>query len=196
MDKPDRGSRLRDKRKSSGLTQNDLAKRAKLSITYVSELENGKKEGKLGVWRSLADALLVDFVSLYAGAPELKTPEAIPLVGAVSGDPDTNFAWDIDDSIVATESVSLPKVRALRVKGNSMDPVARDGQYVLFTEDWPHDGDLCVCCVSDRKFFKRYYCPPGSGPLVTLQSVAGHRPLLVKRSEIAWARRVVGVVFV
>jgi transcriptional regulator with XRE-family HTH domain len=192
MEHEQRGRRLRARRKSAGLTQHALAKRAKMSITYLSELENGKKEGRLRIWHALADALMVDFVNLYTGAPDVSAPDSLPLVGTASGDPDTKFEWDVTDSPEEEESLALPEVKAIRVRGHSMDPVARDGQYALFTEDWPEDGDLCVCAIRDRVYFKRLYV---SGNIVTLQSIAGDRPLTVKRSEIAWAYRVTGILF-
>ena len=75
VEKQQRGKRLRARRRAAHLTQGALSKRAKISITYLSELENGKKEGKLGIWHALSDALMVDYFNLYAGAPELQSPE-------------------------------------------------------------------------------------------------------------------------
>ena len=63
VEKQQRGKRLRARRKAARLTQGALSKRAHISITYLSELENGKKEGKLGIWHALADALMEKIVA-------------------------------------------------------------------------------------------------------------------------------------
>ena len=50
---------LRGWRKYRGLTQDQLATQAKLRKSTVSEIENGKAQGKPATWRALADALNV-----------------------------------------------------------------------------------------------------------------------------------------
>jgi DNA-binding XRE family transcriptional regulator len=50
---------LRVWRKYRGLTQGQLADAAKVRKSTVSEIENGKAQGKPALWRALADALKV-----------------------------------------------------------------------------------------------------------------------------------------
>ena len=50
---------LRVWRKYRGLTQGQLADSAKVRKSTVSEIENGKAQGKPALWRALADALQV-----------------------------------------------------------------------------------------------------------------------------------------
>ena len=50
---------LRAWRKYRGLTQAHLAEQANIRMSTVSEIENGKAQGKPAVWRALADALNV-----------------------------------------------------------------------------------------------------------------------------------------
>ncbi len=50
---------LRAWRQYRGLTLEQLAKSAELSISYLSDLERGKRQGKGTLWRKLADALNV-----------------------------------------------------------------------------------------------------------------------------------------
>ncbi len=50
---------LRVWRQYRGLTLEQLAKSAELSISYLSDLERGKRQGKGALWRKLADALNV-----------------------------------------------------------------------------------------------------------------------------------------
>ena len=48
---------LRTWRKYRGLTQMQLADRAKVRVATVSEIESGKAQGKPALWRALADVL-------------------------------------------------------------------------------------------------------------------------------------------
>ena len=50
---------LRVWRKYRGLTQGQLADAAKVRKSTLSEIENGKAQGKPALWRALADALNV-----------------------------------------------------------------------------------------------------------------------------------------
>ena len=52
-------SALRVWRQYRGLTLEQLAKSAGLGISYLSDLERGKRQGKGTLWRRLADALNV-----------------------------------------------------------------------------------------------------------------------------------------
>lgn len=47
-------------RKHRGLTQAALAKRAKISRPYLTEIETGKKDGSIRAIKALADVLNVD----------------------------------------------------------------------------------------------------------------------------------------
>ncbi len=58
-------SPLRILREYRGYTQNELAERAALSRTYLTEIERGNKDGSIRALRALADALDVN-VSLLA----------------------------------------------------------------------------------------------------------------------------------
>lgn len=51
-------------RKHRGLSQIALAGQANISQAYLAQLEAGKKEGSLGVYRALAEALNVDLDDL------------------------------------------------------------------------------------------------------------------------------------
>ena len=50
-----------------GMTSKDLAKAIGISAAYLSEIETGKKEGSLSVFRNIAKALRVDIDDLFWG---------------------------------------------------------------------------------------------------------------------------------
>lgn len=50
-----------------GMTSKDLAKAIGISAAYLSEIETGKKDGSLSVFRNIARALRVDIDDLFWG---------------------------------------------------------------------------------------------------------------------------------
>ena len=63
------GRRLRHARRSQGLTLADLAERTGRPPAYLSRLENGRVEPRLGILNDLADALGTTTTDLLAGTP-------------------------------------------------------------------------------------------------------------------------------
>lgn len=61
-------SPLRVWRQHRGLTLDQLAKSAGLGISYLSDLERGKRQGKGALWRRLADALNVSIDDILPDA--------------------------------------------------------------------------------------------------------------------------------
>lgn len=62
------GNTVRDFRTKAGLTQQQLAERAGLSVSFVSFLESGRKKGSLETYQRLARALGIPLASLFRGA--------------------------------------------------------------------------------------------------------------------------------
>lgn len=55
------GSQVRAARQARGLTQEQLAEAADISVSYLRGIERGKKTPSLGVVASIADSLDVSF---------------------------------------------------------------------------------------------------------------------------------------
>lgn len=114
----------------------------------------------------------------------------------VSGNPDTKIEWEEeipDDPVEFREDV-----RAARVVGDSMEPVARDGQRVLYSlEAKIRHGDLVIVKPpnSYRRLFKRFHKAPEGHAL--FESLNHNRePLFYKMEELEgrmW--KVIGVIF-
>jgi transcriptional regulator with XRE-family HTH domain len=54
------GTAIKQARTLRGITQSELSQRAKLSITYISEIENEKKDPSMQALRSIATAIGLD----------------------------------------------------------------------------------------------------------------------------------------
>jgi len=59
------GARLRDLRKRSALTQEELAHRARIASSYLSDLERGRQSPTLDVVNRLAKALQVTMSEMF-----------------------------------------------------------------------------------------------------------------------------------
>ena len=60
------GLRIKKLREDAGLSQEELAHRSSIHVTYLSGLENGKRNPSLLVLSRLATALDVQMMSLFA----------------------------------------------------------------------------------------------------------------------------------
>lgn len=60
------GLRIKKLREDAGLSQEELAHRSSIHVTYLSGLENGKRNPSLLVLNRLATALDVQMVSLFS----------------------------------------------------------------------------------------------------------------------------------
>ena len=61
-------ARLRETRTASGLSQQALAQRAKVSTTYIGKLERGESSVGIDMLARLSEALGIEPVALLAGA--------------------------------------------------------------------------------------------------------------------------------
>lgn len=61
------GTNLRRIRRKQGLTQEELAYRVGMDVSYLSELENGRKEPCLRKMKEIAQALSIPLAQLLRG---------------------------------------------------------------------------------------------------------------------------------
>lgn len=58
------GSRIRERREALGISQEELAFRTEITATYLSQLENGRRNPSLAVLYRLGKALDLDLCTL------------------------------------------------------------------------------------------------------------------------------------
>ena len=63
------GARIREERKKSGLTQEDLADMAGISNNFVSFIETGQKVASIMTLKKIADALKIPMGALFSNIP-------------------------------------------------------------------------------------------------------------------------------
>ena len=113
-----------------------------------------------------------------------------PIRHRVSATPNANIVWE---PLEAMGEVELPSdLHAELVVGNSMNPVARDGQIVLMREKGPADGDLgMIELKTGERYFKKVWQEGKAKAfnLTSINEVDDHRPMLVPFSKVRRARR-------
>lgn len=121
------------------------------------------------------------------------------VVTGMAGADTTNGSRVMEPNDLAERYRPPEIMQIIRVSGHSMDPIARDGQYVEVAPDTrtPRDGDIVVAMTRTRgmllkKFFR------GSGARIILQSVnplSDSAPIEIEEREIRTIRVVVAVRF-
>ena len=109
------GSAVKTKRSALGISQEELADRAGLHRTYVSDIERGARNPSLQSIEKLASALDLSISTLFERTPDDKSPHLVEIL-LVEDDP-LDLEWTL---------------RAFQ-KANIANPVkiARDGQQAL-----------------------------------------------------------------
>lgn len=59
------GTRIRELRLQKGMTQQDLAERAEISVSFLSFLEKANRKGSLQTYADLASALEIELSELF-----------------------------------------------------------------------------------------------------------------------------------
>ena len=103
--------------------------------------------------------------------------------------------WVVSEDLEPYDTTIPSGLVAYQVSGDSMEPLARDGQIVLALRGvQPRYGDLAVVEMNDGTHTFKRYCPEGDQ--VMLVSVnPGHQPELVRGRDIRSAMKVWGVKF-
>lgn len=161
------GFRIKEARKSNGLSQDDLAKKVGTSKSVISGYEAGKNDPAQSMVIKLSEALKVSINWLMFGdelkqypkniLPIKKSTKKIPLLGTITaGQPilaEENFEEyiDIDKKVNADF--------CLKVNGDSMiNANIRNGD-IVFIKKQPdaEDGEIAAVLIDDSATLKRVY---------------------------------------
>lgn len=204
---------LRKELQKSGLNPAQLAKRIGYKIGVIQALV----EGNARISERMADAIVkvlptLSKEDLMSGSespmvleeagmrgtvgmkPTIKPPPGhtvrmIPLLswaqaGAMKGFTDEAY----DHEAVTAFDVSDPKAFAVTIRGDSMDPVIREGATVVVCPSWqPRNGEEVICRTVDGDVMCKIYQSKFNGQFVILSSYnSAHPPIELSRDEIAW----------
>ena len=169
-------NRLKELRKSRGLTQTDVAKYIGISQNNYSYWENGKVKIDTGSMQKLADffGVTVDYILGNDTIPQYKniyplTPYIrLPIFGEIhAGTPINTDQGETDEWDFADVEYGDGKHFMLRVSGDSMTPTIPDGSIAIIRQqDYADKGQVVVFALNgDEATLKRYY-PQSNGNIL------------------------------
>ncbi len=150
------GNRLRKAREYAGLSQEALAKKLKIGKRTLIDYEKGASEPKVSIVKSIAEICNVNPNWLLTGEGEMlrKKQDSVEFVPAVavpviSAQVPAGFPAMPPEDDYIEDYLYVPGVPknsyAVRVKGNSMSPTIKDGDYVIFTPSMKvKNGDIVI----------------------------------------------------
>jgi len=212
------GQRIHQERKALSLTLVAAGKRLGISHAYLCEIEKGRKPAPfrildgVGQWRGRSlewllfgedtpDATPGDRVGEGQAAYATRTPPSLPVVGKVmpSAPTDEGAATHAWQPVEPPESHAMPLgARLFEVQGNSLRPIALDGQHLVVLEGEATDGELAAVELKDGTQLIRRWWWDDEHKRVTLESIAreaAEPPVIVMPRQVSLVWRIVGVLF-
>ena len=175
------GAYLKKLRENKGLSTREVYELSKVSNSYLSLVENGRRRASAVVLKKLAPVYGVDYLDLYvkAGYADLAEYEKskmlkkigavplsdidtvkIPILGTVKAGYDYLAQENIIDYIAfKVDGKDLENYYGLYVTGDSMEPLFDDGDTVIVhKQDDFESGDYCVVLINGNEAtVKRVY---------------------------------------
>lgn len=136
------GNNIKSIRKEKNYTQNELAKRANISRTYLSDVENDRYNPSIDTLTDIAKALEVEIVSLIDSS-SFTTVRVYPnnnqktVTINVLGKIPAGIPIEAIENVVDTEDIVIGEFEssrdyfALKVEGDSMSPTIQDKDTVI-----------------------------------------------------------------
>lgn len=150
------GERIKDARKSAGLTQLELAKKTELSRSYIGDIEKDRYNPSVSTLQLIATATNTPLENLL---PLSKTPSStgrgvrIPVLGrVVAGIPLEAVEEILDYEEITPELAATGDFFALKIRGHSMEPRMLDGDVVIVRrQDDVDSGDVAIVLVNGNE---------------------------------------------
>lgn len=147
------GERIKEARKSAGLTQLELAKKTELSRSYIGDIEKDRYNPSVSTLQLIATATNTPLEDLL---PSTKTVSPagrgvrIPVLGrVVAGIPIEAVEEILDYEEITPELAATGKFFALQVKGDSMLPKLEEGDIVIVKkQEDVETGDIAIVLVN------------------------------------------------
>lgn len=170
-------NRLKELRKSRGLTQTDVAKYIGISQNNYSYWENGKVKIDTGSMQKLADffGVTVDYILGNDTIPQYKniyplTPYIrLPIFGEIhAGTPINTDQGETSEWDFADAEYGDGKHFMLRVSGDSMTPTIPEGSIAIIRQqDYANKGQVVAFALNgDEATLKRFYPQPNGNILL------------------------------
>ena len=150
------GERIKEARKSAGLTQLELAKKTELSRSYIGDIEKDRYNPSVSTLQLIAAATNTPLEDLL---PSTKTVSPagrgvrIPVLGrVVAGIPIEAVEEILDYEEITPELAATGEFFALKIRGHSMEPRMMEGDVVIVRrQDDVESGDIAIVLVNGNE---------------------------------------------
>lgn len=184
------GERIKEARKSAGLTQLELAKKTDLSRSYIGDIEKDRYNPSVSTLQLIATATNTPLEDLL---PSTKTASPtgrgvrIPVLGrVVAGIPIEAVEEILDYEEITPELAATGEFFALKIRGHSMEPRMMEGDVVIVRrQDDVDSGDVAIVLVNgDEATVKRVKKQP-EGITLIATNTSVYEPHFYSNKEIA-----------
>lgn len=183
------GERIKEARKTAGLTQVELAKKTELSRSYIGDIEKDRYNPSVSTLQLIAKATNTPLEELL---PSTKSPSSdsqgvrIPVLGrVVAGIPLDAIEEIIDYEEIPKSMAATGEFFALQVKGDSMLPTLKNGDVVIVKRQPTVDsGDIAIVLVNGNEATVKEVKESPAGITLIGHNVAVYTPQFYSNEEI------------
>lgn len=184
------GERIKDARKSAGLTQLELAKKTDLSRSYIGDIEKDRYNPSVSTLQLIATATNTPLEDLL---PSTKTASPtgrgvrIPVLGrVVAGIPIETVEEILDYEEITPELAATGEFFALKIRGHSMEPRMMEGDVVIVRrQDDVESGDVAIVLVNGNEATVKRVKKQPEGITLIATNTSVYEPHFYSNKEIA-----------
>lgn len=183
------GERIKDARKSAGLTQLELAKKTELSRSYIGDIEKDRYNPSVSTLQLIATATNTPLENLL---PSSKTASStgrgvrIPVLGrVVAGIPLEAVEEILDYEEITPELAATGDFFALKIRGHSMEPRMVEGDVVIVRrQDDVDSGDIAIVLVNGNEATVKRVKKQEDGITLIATNTSAYEPHFYSNKEI------------
>lgn len=184
------GERIKEARKSAGLTQLELAKKTELSRSYIGDIEKDRYNPSVSTLQLIATATNTPLEDLL---PSTKTASPtgrgvrIPVLGrVVAGIPIEAVEEILDYEEITPELAATGEFFALKIRGHSMEPRMMEGDVVIVRrQDDVDSGDVAIVLVNGNEATVKRVKKQKDGITLIATNTSVYEPHYYSNKEIA-----------
>ena len=183
------GERIKEARKSAGLTQLELAKKTELSRSYIGDIEKDRYNPSVSTLQLIATATNTPLEDLL---PSTKTVSPtgrgvrIPVLGrVVAGIPIEAVEEILDYEEITPELAATGEFFALKIRGHSMEPRMMEGDVVIVRrQDDVESGDVAIVLVNGNEATVKRVKKQEDGITLIANNISVYEPHYYSNKEI------------
>lgn len=183
------GERIKEARKSAGLTQLELAKKTELSRSYIGDIEKDRYNPSVSTLQLIATATNTPLEDLL---PSTKTASPtgrgvrIPVLGrVVAGIPIEAVEEILDYEEITPELAATGEFFALKIRGHSMEPRMMEGDVVIVRrQDDVESGDVAIVLVNGNEATVKRVKKQEDGITLIANNISVYEPHYYSNKEI------------